>query len=99
MQAWPELVKKISYGMLMYALSGDFRHWVCAIDAHKKPFRLRFLYGTLLEDPARRLRSGTSHLSNLDFPSLEDIDVMLVASYVREAASRHDEFKAQLGEA
>jgi len=87
---------RIFYRMLTYALDGDFRHWICAIDARKKPFKLRFLYGVLLDDPRGVLRAGTGILRTIDFASLEDIDAQLVTDYVREAVSRLDEFKAQL---
>jgi hypothetical protein len=91
---------RISYGILMYALYGDFRNWVCAIDcgkpgATKHTVRVRFLYGVLLKDPRRMLRPGSSTLSTIDFPSPEDIDTQLVSDYVAEAVSRFDEFKAQ----
>jgi hypothetical protein len=86
---------RFSYKMLMYALGGDFRHWVCAIGVSEKGFHLRFLYGVLLADPRGVLRAGSSTLKTIDFASLEDIDAELVADYVREAVSRLDEFKAQ----
>lgn len=98
MAACPGLDTRISYRMLTYALNGDFRHWLCAIDAHKKPFHLRFLYGVLLEDPRGLLRAGTSHLCNLDFASVEEIDARLVTDYVKDAVSRHDEGKARFGD-
>ena len=87
---------RIYYRMLTYALDGDFRHWIRAIDAHKKPFKLRFLYGVLLDDPRGVLRAGTGILRTIDFASREDIDAQLVTDYVREGVSRLNEFKAQL---
>ncbi len=103
--ACAELDSKISYQMLTYALKGDFRHWICAIDVGrpgrsvtKRALHLRFLYGVLLDDPRGVLRAGTSILRTIDFPSLEDIDTQLVTDYVTEAVSRLDEFRAQPGE-
>jgi hypothetical protein len=96
----PDFDVRISYGILMYALDADFRRWVCAIDcgkatSSKRTVWVRFLYGTALADPKGLLRHGTSHLSTLDFASPDDVDPELVAGYVREAAARHAELKAQ----
>ena len=95
----PGFEARFSYGILLYALGGDFRHWVCAIDcgrpgAAKRTVRVRFLYGVLLDDPRGVLRAGTSTLKTIDFASPEDIDVDVVTDYVIDAVSRLDEFKA-----
>lgn len=102
MAACPELDSKISYQMLTYALKGDFRHWICAIDlgpprpaGTKKALHVRFLYGVLLDDPRHVLRAGKSILRTIDFASPEDVDTQLVTDYVREAVSRLDQYKAQ----
>ncbi len=110
MAACAGLDTKISYQMLTYALEGDFRHWICAIDpgrpprdgglhqgrqVPKKALHLRFLYGVLLADPRGVLRAGTSTLRTIDFTSLEDIDTQLVVDYVKEAVARLDKFRAQ----
>lgn len=89
---------RFSYGILLYGLGGDFRHWVCAIDcgrpgAAKETVRVRFLYGALLDDPRGVLRAGSSTLKTIDFTSPDEIDVELVTEYVREAVPRLDEFK------
>lgn len=97
----------VKYGMLTYALGGDFRHWVCAVDVGRSGFkayqgavpakrvlRVRFLYGVLLDDPRGVLRAGSSILKTLDFASPEEIDTSLVTAFVSDAAGRFDEFKA-----
>jgi hypothetical protein len=94
---------RLSYGILLYALGGDFRHWVCAVDcgrpgAKNKGVRVRFLYGSRMTDPRGVLRAGTSHLRTVDFPSVDEIDIGLVTEYVTEAAERHDEFVKAEGE-
>jgi len=95
MRSGPDLEPAIKYQMLMYALKGDYRAWVCAIDCHpRKAVGLRFLYGALLDDPSRVLRPGTSSLRTLDVASLAAIDPGLVAGFVREAVARHEELKA-----
>ena len=91
---------RLAYGILLYTLGGDFRHWVCAIDcgrpdAKSKALHIRFLYGSSMTDPRRVLRAGTSHLRTIDFPSVDEIDLGLVTAYVAEAAARHDEFVKQ----
>ena len=58
--ACPDLDVAIKYGILMYGLRGDWRTWVCALQATKKGVSLKFLYGVLLDDPLRVLRSGSS---------------------------------------
>jgi hypothetical protein len=93
--------------MLMYALGGDFRHWVCAVDVGRSGFKsyrgappakralhVRFLYGVLLDDPRGMLRAGSSILTTLDFASPEEIDGPLVTAFVVDAVARFDEFKA-----
>ncbi len=95
MEAAPDLLAAIKYRILMYALKGDYRAWVCAIDAHpRQGVALRFLFGALLDDPRGVLRPGTSSLSTLDVASLGAIDAGLVDAFVREAVSRHGELKA-----
>ena len=85
----------IKYRILMYALKGDWRHWVVAIDAHpKKGVALRFLAGTMLDDPRRLLRAGSSTLMTLDFATLESVDEAAVTDYVRDAVARYPAFVA-----
>ena len=92
--AGPDLVPAVKYRLLMYALKGDYRAWVCAIDAHpRSAVGLRFLYGALLDDPRAILRPGSSSLSTLDIAALEDVDAGLVTGFVRDAVTRHEELK------
>lgn len=85
----------VKYRILMYAINGDWRHWVVSIDAHpKRGVALRFLNGTKLEDPGRLLRPGTSTLMTLDFASLDAVDADLVTAYVRDAVAKHPAFVA-----
>lgn len=90
----PDLDVAIKYGLLMYALRGDWRTWVCAIGAGNSGVALRFLYGVLLEDPKHILRGGTSVLMTWDFALIDAVDAAAVGAYVAEAVSRHDEYKA-----
>ena len=87
----------IKYQILMYALHGDWRTWVCAIDASRKSVGLRFLYGVLLDDPLRVLRAGSSVLETWDFAFDQVVDRAAVGAYVREAVARYDEYKANTG--
>ncbi len=87
----------IKYKILMYALRGDWRRWVCAIDASRKGVCLRFLYGVLLEDPRKVLRAGSSVLKTWDFAFDDVVDPEAVSAYVAEAAARHAEYKANAG--
>ncbi len=91
--AAPELAPRISYGILMYGIIGDYRNWVCAISATSKVVTLRFLWGNLLEDKAGLLRPGSTTIGNLDYASIEKIDVGVVEAYVREAVAKYDTFK------
>ena len=84
----------IKYRILMYTLGGDWRTWVCAIDASRKTVGLRFLYGVLLDDTRRVLRAGSSVLKTWDFAFEEAVDRGAVGEYVREAVARHDHYKA-----
>ena len=85
----------IKYRILMYAINGDWRHWVVSIDAHpKRGVALRFLNGTMLDDPGHLLRPGSSTLMTLDFATLDAVDADLVTAYVREAVAKYPAFVA-----
>lgn len=84
----------IKYKILMYALRGDWRTWVCAIDTTRKGVCLRFLYGVLLGDPRGVLRAGSSVLKTWDFAFDEVVDPVAVGAYVTEAVARYGDYKA-----
>jgi hypothetical protein len=92
--AQPDLDVAIKYGLLMYALRGDWRTWVCAIGAGTSGVALRFLYGVLLADPKHVLRAGSSVLMTWDFALIDAVDSAAVGSYVTEAVERYEEYKA-----
>jgi hypothetical protein len=92
-KAHPAFDVAIKYRLLMYALHGDWRAWVCAIDARKKSVCLRFLYGVMLDDPHGVLRAGTSVLKTWDFALDDVVDPAAVGAYVTEAVARYDDFK------
>ena len=90
----PDFGRRVAYGLLMYTLGGDTRHWVCATGATKKGVNLRFLWGVLLSDPRGVLRAGTGVLRTIDFPTLESVDAELVREYLTEAISKMEYYKA-----
>ena len=94
MAARPELTPRLSYGLLMYVLGKDLRHWICAIGTTKKAVGLRFLFGAWLRDPQGRLRPGSSHLSTLDLAPGEAPDAEFISSLVNETVERLPELKA-----
>jgi hypothetical protein len=96
--AHPDFAVAVKYKILMYALHGDWRYWICAIDATKKGVCLRFLYGVLLDDPRGILRAGSSVLKTWDFGFDDVVDPQAVGAYVAEAVSRYDEYKAHARE-
>lgn len=84
----------VKYGILMYSLDGDWRVWVCAVDARKATVTLRFLYGVLLDDPLGVLRKGSSVLCNWDFPLGSSITSAAVTRYVKEAVRKKGAYVA-----
>ena len=80
----------IKYRMLMYTRGGDWRNWIIAVSQMKRAVNVRFLGGTLLDDPGGRLRYGTSHLETLDIPTLEAFDADVVTGYARQACRLYD---------
>ncbi len=96
--AHPGFDVAIKYKLLTYALDGDWRTWVCALDARKNLVSLRFLYGVLLEDPLRVLRPGTSVLETWDIPLGSAVDAAAVTAYVREAVSTYADYTARAAE-
>ena len=97
-KAYPAFDIAIKYRILMYALRGDGRTWVCAIDARKESVGLRFLYGVLLDDSRRALRQGTSVLKTWDFALGDAVDPRAVGAYVKEAVAKYAYYKANTGD-
>jgi hypothetical protein len=97
-KAHPNFDVAIKYRILTYALGGDWRTWVCAIQATKKGICLRFLFGVLLADRRRVLRAGSSVLKTWDFGFDEVIDPAAVGEYVAEAVARYSDYKANTRE-
>ncbi len=97
-KAQPGFDVAIKYKILMYALRGDWRTWVCAIDATKRGVGLRFLYGVLLDDPRGVLRPGSSVLETWDFGLGDVVDPAAIGAYVAEAVARYEQYKATSGE-
>jgi len=91
--ACPDFDVAIKYGILMYGLHGDWRTWVCALQATKKGVSLKFLYGVLLDDPLGVLRSGSSVLMSWDLGMAEVVNAASVRSYVSEAVSKYEQYK------
>lgn len=85
--AGPRLVSWVSYGMLMFGHAAHRRDWVCAVGTSSKAVHLRFLHGDLLEDRAGLLRAGRSTLRTLDVANADEVDLAVVAAYVREAVA------------
>jgi hypothetical protein len=96
--AAPDLDVAIRYRILTYAISGDWRTWVCAVQATKMSVCLRFLYGVLMDDPKGVLRAGTSVVKTWDMALEEDVDVAAVGAYVSEAVERYDQYKTNTQE-
>jgi len=92
--AEPGFAVAVKYKILMYAVPGDWRHWVCAISANRGGSSLRFLYGVLLDDPLGVLRSGSSTLKTWDFANDDEIPADAVGRYVRDALERLEYFRA-----
>lgn len=96
--AHPALDVAIKYGLLMYTVGGDWRHWVCAINVQRSGACLRFLYGVLLEDPLGVLRKGSAQLMTWDVPRGTDVDAGGVGTYVRDAVARHAYYREHAAE-
>jgi hypothetical protein len=96
--AEPHLDVAIKYRILTYALRGDWRTWVCAVQVTKNGVCLRFLYGVLLDDPRGVLRAGTSVLKTWDMAFDDVVDAAAVGAYVSEAVARYDQYRASTQE-
>ena len=93
-KAHPGFDVATKYGILMYALHGDWRFWVTAISPAKKGVGLRFLYGVLLDDPRHVLRAGSSVLKTWDFALGDTVNQAAVVAYVKEAVAKYGDYKA-----
>ena len=96
--AHPDLDTAVKSRILMYALDGDWRTWVCAIDTTTKGVGLRFLYGVLLDDPRGVLRAGSSVLKTWDMGFDDAVDPTAVGAYVKDAVVKYGEYKANAGQ-
>jgi hypothetical protein len=93
--AHPGFSVAIKYGQLMYAVNGDWRHWVVAIDAHPKAgVGLRFLFGVMMNDERHVLRAGSSVLMTWNFPPGGPVDEGGVSAYVAKAVRLYPDYKA-----
>jgi hypothetical protein len=90
----PSFDLAIKYKILMFALAGDFRTWVCAINAGRRHVALNFLYGVMLDDPRHVLRAGSSVLMTWDIGFTDEVEQAGVGAYVAEAVARNGEYKA-----
>ena len=88
--AGADLDCKITYRMLVYTFDARWHHWVVAIGVSSKAVNLRFLYGQRLDDPAGRLRPGSTTAATMDLESVADVDAALITAYVTEAVAKHD---------
>ena len=92
--AAPQLSARIAYKLLLYQLGTDNQRWVVGIDARPNAVVVRFLWGTLLDDPGGVLRGGTSTLMNVDLPSAEALDPALITGFVTQAIALYPTFTA-----
>lgn len=84
----------MKWGKITFAKNGDFHHWICAIGVTKNCVTLYFHFGGLLEDPQRRLKSGTSKfLRKLEFRQLSDIHDDVIIRFIEQAFKKLDYFK------
>jgi hypothetical protein len=90
--AAPALTARIAYKLLMYHLGTDKQRWVVAIDARPKAVVVRFLWGTLLDDPRGVLRGGTSTLMNVDLPAPDALDPAIITDLVTQAVTLYPAF-------
>jgi hypothetical protein len=97
-RAGPELTSAVSYGLLMYFVGKDRKHWVCALNATRRGVCLRFLYGVIMDDPLGVLRPGTSTLMTWDIAADTEPDVAAVEQYVAQAVALHPDFVARSAE-
>jgi hypothetical protein len=93
--ACPDFDVAVKYGLLMYAIGGDWRHWVVAVDAHpRSAVGLRFLFGVMMADERHVLRGGSSVLMTWDLDPTVEPDAEAVRSYVTEAVRLYPAYKA-----
>jgi hypothetical protein len=90
----PDADVAIKYRIVLYAADGDWRHWVCAVNAGKRGLCLRFLYGSLLSDPLHVLRAGTSTLMTWDMPFGGLPPTRELTRYVAEAFDLYPAYRA-----
>jgi hypothetical protein len=85
----------VKWRQLVYALDGDFHHWICAVAVSKKRVTLNFHFGGLLPDPEGAFRAGSSKFMRmLDFDTPASVDAGLIGRRVRDALAQLDYFKA-----
>jgi hypothetical protein len=79
----------IKWRQLVFAVDGDYHHWLCAIAASKKRVTLNFHFGALLDDHGQEFRVGSSKFMRmLDYETVDQVDAGLIATLVSDAASK-----------
>lgn len=85
---------EMKWGKPTFGLSGDFHHWICAIQILKNKVSLIFHFGGLLIDEKERFISGTSKfLRKLEYENLENIDDEEILYFIQQAIEKLPYFR------
>jgi hypothetical protein len=89
--ALPDAQHERKWGQLTFTRNDDWHHWICAISPTKKAVKLVIHKGALLADPHGVMQGEGRYSRNIPFRSADEIDTDVVASILREAATRQTE--------
>lgn len=95
----PDIKAAMKCGQPIFALNGDFHHWICSVQVLKKKVSLTFHFGGLLSDEKNRLIAGTrKFLRKIEYDSLDSIDEEEIKSFIQKAVEKLPFFKENWGE-
>jgi hypothetical protein len=90
----PCMSGEIRWGKPTFGLSGDFHHWICAIQVMKDKVSLIFHFGGLLHDGNNRLIAGTSRfLRKLEYESIPSINEAEIKAFIEQVAEKLPYFR------
>lgn len=94
-KAHPNLCMAIKWNQLTFAKDNDFHHWICGIRLLKGSVNLYYHFGGLLEDPNKRLSSGSSRFGRwITFRNEKDVDRKVIEDFTNKAIEKLPFFKA-----
>jgi hypothetical protein len=85
----------IKWRQLIFAVDGDFDHWICAVAATSRQARLTFHFGSMLRDAAGVFEASDARfVRKISYKSASDVDEPVVRDLLNQALDAYPRFRA-----